>query len=182
MTRPPPQTVPAGTPTPAAGTPLLDGIRVVFDRRVDPASFSQASDIRVYYTDPTTGLQTELRTLYAAQGLTYRIDNLSAQTTGTKSPSGAELPPVGTGIGTGTLYTINGVVQNIVTPDTDYVVRFVDGSGNVVRVGLVGTYSYAVSPYVRDLYRSTVSGRTASTNWPGSSPTPGCPPPPSANR
>ena len=164
MTAAPPDAtqLPATPPTPAAGTPLLDGIRVVFDRRVDPQSFRQASDVRVYYTDPGTGTTVELRTLYP--GLTYRIDDLSAQTTGTKA-DGSELSPTGTGIGTGTLYTIGGVVQNIVTPDTDYVVRFVGASGNLVRVGLVGTYSYAVSPFVRDFHRNTVASQTANQTF-----------------
>ncbi len=155
---PDPTRLPAAPPTPAAGTPLLDGIRVVFDRRIDPQSFSQASDIRVYYTDPATGTQVELRTLYP--GLTYRIDDLSAQTTGTVV-SGAELSPTGTGIGTGPLYNPSGTVLNIVTTDTDYVVRFVGASGNLVRVGLVGTYSYVVSPFVRDFHRNTVASQTA---------------------
>ena len=150
--------LPSAPPTPAAGTPLLDGIRVVFDRRVDPQSFSQAADVRVYYSDPATGTTVELRTLYP--GLTYRIDNLSAQTTGTKL-DGSELSPTGTGIGTGPLYNPSGTVLNIVTKDTDYVIRFVGASGNLIRVGLVGTYSYAVSPYVRDFRRNTLASQTA---------------------
>ena len=134
----------------ADGTTLLDGIRIVFDRRMDPTSFNP-EDVKVYFQGTTGGAPVELRQAVDGAGnllypnLGYRIDNLSAQTKGVLAD------------GSG-LNTLNSA--NIVTADTDFVIRFVDATtpSTLIPVGLVGTYSYALSPFIRDRVRNTFAG------------------------
>ncbi|MFO0847757.1 MAG: proprotein convertase P-domain-containing protein [Gemmataceae bacterium] len=140
--------------TAADGTRQIDGFRVVFDRQIDPTSFTP-DDIRVYYSspDPTAkdgnGKLLTARELRELFGIGYQIFDLSDSTN--------PLLPIPAG-----------QTGNTITPNREFFVRFIDPAtaNNPIPtarpVSMVGTYAYTVGPFVRDRIRQELpaSGTT----------------------